>query len=1097
MSNLLITIVVGIGIAVVIGGSALSVFQSARDNYDQQMLWIKMEQTVAALKSKARIIDGLPALPMANVTGSYPAVPGWVTGNAVDAQGHAFVYCPYAIRPTSNLEGTSTSVTGPGYSVVTYGSTLMDASSDTYVIGSAKPTLAGTTTAAPLGLIGYVISFKQHDAYNATSAAAWCNEITVSSTGQLTTNDATVNGIVYPVVMGQSNYQQAMAKSDLVTLYVGTAAAGDGTGRNPANQTTINAAFAQLAALKPLHAKLWVTSGALTLTNNSRTTTTSPAATLTPSAVTGNNVTFTAGSAVFSAGNVGQEIISSAGRATIISETSTTVVKAVVTQDFASTSAISSGSWSLATDTAVYDKTNLRGMIVDMQGAGSGSTTLTLSTDLDLPVNMILRAMTVSSGNNFIRVRPGTQWIINNSIVSNVTVDNGELWVNGTSQINAASASTTALKITDGGRMVVNGTLTTTTPNLGVDIQPGRVDILPGASWTVTASTLTGTPIAPIIVRAGGKLSVSGTAQATAGLTVTSSGVALNGAINVVPGGAVYLNNAAISFNTGTGSIAGDRGVAVNGSAAGAPGVIVDGGEVYLNNGALQFPSGVASGVAAVTLVDGGKFYMQGNSLIGSVGTSSARPYYGIYDNGGSFVGGDSTGYTSGANGEGGDAQSNIYVAVAAGSACWAGNPLPTSPASGTVVQQRQLFMDSNEGPSATSAPRNTNTGGGTVAAGKIDYRHLMLSNHSNWACNGVATTTLANLTPSSFSFTNVANWCTTPSPQTSGIIRPTGFNNGVSVSISGTAGTSPQYSIDGNAYQSTTMTCPCYSGLGGSCAATNYCYRGNPLGVTNCDTTHCLFPGDNIQLEVTPSTTNSSVASTSLVLGSTTGTAWTVTTTSTCSGGGGPTSYSIVQTVWGHATSSTTVNATPSSTTSGNFILVVATATGSTFPTISDNKGDTYSTAYTYTNSEGAQGIYYIPSNGGGITSVTATYAGAQTGNLMAVREYNLNSTLSAVDVKAEAQGSSNPQSSGNTGAIAQADELVIGVAVTIGGASPNYTAGTGYGNLTTQSYDFTGPVSLYVGIEDKLTNAIAAQAATIANPNGDTIDIGVATFH
>lgn len=72
-------------------------------------------------------------------------------------------------------------------------------------------------------------------------------------------------------------------------------------------------------------------------------------ATLTPSATSGAGVTFTAGSSVFNASMVGDQIRSGTARATITGYTSGTVVTATITSNFASTSPIASGSWSVAT----------------------------------------------------------------------------------------------------------------------------------------------------------------------------------------------------------------------------------------------------------------------------------------------------------------------------------------------------------------------------------------------------------------------------------------------------------------------------------------------------------------------------------------------------------------------------------------------------------------------------------------------------------------------------------------------------------------------------------------------------------------------------
>jgi len=73
----------------------------------------------------------------------------------------------------------------------------------------------------------------------------------------------------------------------------------------------------------------------------------SPAATLTPSATTGEGITLTASVGVFLEGDIGRTITSGTARASITGFTSTTVVTADVIDDFADTSAIASGSWTL------------------------------------------------------------------------------------------------------------------------------------------------------------------------------------------------------------------------------------------------------------------------------------------------------------------------------------------------------------------------------------------------------------------------------------------------------------------------------------------------------------------------------------------------------------------------------------------------------------------------------------------------------------------------------------------------------------------------------------------------------------------------------
>jgi hypothetical protein len=82
-----------------------------------------------------------------------------------------------------------------------------------------------------------------------------------------------------------------------------------------------------------------------------------PDATLTPGATTGTSITFTAGSAVFASTDVGRHIRTSTtdadgviteAKATIVTYTDTTNVVVDINEDFASTDAIASGSWTLS-----------------------------------------------------------------------------------------------------------------------------------------------------------------------------------------------------------------------------------------------------------------------------------------------------------------------------------------------------------------------------------------------------------------------------------------------------------------------------------------------------------------------------------------------------------------------------------------------------------------------------------------------------------------------------------------------------------------------------------------------------------------------------
>lgn len=129
-------------------------------------------------------------------------------------------------------------------------------------------------------------------------------------------------------------------------------------------------------------------------------------AALTPSAVSGTGITFTTGSSVFTASMVGDEIRSGAAKATITGYTSGTQVTATITSDFPSTSAIASGSWSVATMN-VTGLTWLEGETVSILADGyyagqdtvaSGEVTITALASkihVGLPYDAILRTLPI------------------------------------------------------------------------------------------------------------------------------------------------------------------------------------------------------------------------------------------------------------------------------------------------------------------------------------------------------------------------------------------------------------------------------------------------------------------------------------------------------------------------------------------------------------------------------------------------------------------------------------------------------------------------------------------------------------------------------
>lgn len=178
------------------------------------------------------------------------------------------------------------------------------------------------------------------------------------------------------------------------------------------------------------------------------------------------------------------------------------------------------------------------------------------------------------------------------------------------------------------------------------------------------------------------------------------------------------------------------------------------------------------------------------------------------------------------------------------------------------------------------------------------------------------------------------------------------------------------------------------------------------------------------------------------------------------------------------------------------------AIATSVTVASVIDSAGNNWTSAYPIQQdvTGNASSAYFLPSasNLGGITSVTITFGQAQSGALAQVREYSgLQGPVTAMDKTTHQLSSSNPATSGASAATTVATELVIGVANTLNSAAnPNWSAGAGYANFIQSSFNFAGPVFIYIGLEDKEVSVTGAQIATFTSPNSASTGTVVITF-
>lgn len=213
--------------------------------------------------------------------------------------------------------------------------------------------------------------------------------------------------------------------------------------------------------------------------------------------------------------------------------------------------------------------------------------------------------------------------------------------------------------------------------------------------------------------------------------------------------------------------------------------------------------------------------------------------------------------------------------------------------------------------------------------------------------------------------------------------------------------------------------------------------------------------------------------------------------------------SYTLVQ--HPSATGTTSVTVPLASTGSGNLLLMgwtSAVATSVSVTSVVDSASNSWTSAYAIQQdvSGNASSVYFLPSssNLGGITSVTITFGQAQSGALAQVREYSgLQAPVTAVDKTTHQLSSVNPATSGASAATTVATELVVGIANTLNAsANPNWSAGTGYANFIQSSFNFGGPVFIYLGLEDKEVSSTGAQTSTFVNPGSASTATVVATF-
>lgn len=118
---------------------------------------------------------------------------------------------------------------------------------------------------------------------------------------------------------------------------------------------------------------------------------------------------------------------------------------------------------------------------------------------------------------------------------------------------------------------------------------------------------------------------------------------------------------------------------------------------------------------------------------------------------------------------------------------------------------------------------------------------------------------------------------------------------------------------------------------------------------------------------------------------------------------------------------------------------------------------------------------IWYLYNNTAQTTPTFTFTKSATAGIEVVLLEYTGLTTTDPLDQVARAGGTTVNMDSGNTGTLAQADELVVGIGGDDFGAGEVYTAGTGYGHLEQRT-----ATAGTIAFEDKVVAATSAVSAT-----------------
>jgi hypothetical protein len=168
--------------------------------------------------------------------------------------------------------------------------------------------------------------------------------------------------------------------------------------------------------------------------------------------------------------------------------------------------------------------------------------------------------------------------------------------------------------------------------------------------------------------------------------------------------------------------------------------------------------------------------------------------------------------------------------------------------------------------------------------------------------------------------------------------------------------------------------------------------------------------------------------------------------------------------------------------------------ATSTTFSTISDDKGDSFTIIDQQTSGGFRAGFAYLLSATAGATIITANISQSSgTGSSMVAAEY---ATISAaLDKHTSAlQTATNALASGNTATTTQNTELLVGWVGVKGTGGSTISAPTPSGNLTQENGNPTAVAALSDGLQT--TTQAQASAYTFNGVSAQASGTGIATF-